>query len=202
MKHFVLATGADEIDSPHAKRQCSKLLLGDDSARMCSSQPLFAHQDQLENARDAIEARLDYCFSQPTLLDDMLLCTQLNATQGSSTQNQNQFQRLVKRMTRFFVDTKCQQTINRLTTAAEKLGYTWKLNDGDSIVTIYTVDSRKVQLTFKAQLLEMDGKILLDFRLSKGCGLEFKRIFVKLKTSLSDIIEKSPITWPLSTLPA
>lgn len=162
---------------------------------MCSSQPLLTHPDDFKSSGDAVEARLDYCFSQPTLLDDMLLCTQLNATQNSSTQNQNPFQRLVKRMTRFFVDTKCQQTIKRLTTAAEKLGYTWKVNDGDSVVTISTVDSRKVQLTFKAQILEMDGKILLDFRLSKGCGLEFKRIFVKIKNSLSDIVQKGPITF-------
>lgn len=44
----------------------------------------------------------------------------------------------------------------------------------------------------------MDGKILLDFRLSKGCGIEFKRRFMKIKTILSDIVVKGPISWPIA----
>lgn len=34
----------------------------------------------------------------------------------------------------------------------------------------------------------MDDHVLVDFRLSKGCGIEFKRRFVKIKNSLTDII--------------
>ena len=44
----------------------------------------------------------------------------------------------------------------------------------------------------------MDGKILLDFRLSKGCGLEFKRRFIKIKQSLADIVLKGPVMWPIA----
>lgn len=40
----------------------------------------------------------------------------------------------------------------------------------------------------------MDGNVMIDFRLSKGCGLEFKRRFVKIKYALSDIIGKE-LTW-------
>lgn len=187
--------------SPRAKRLCSNQDLNtsnlDDSvSRMCHSQPvptvLFS---DLKNDCNMMEARNDYCFSQPTMMDDLLLCTQLNATQGSGASNP--FQRLVRRMTRFFVSTKCDETLKRLTTLVEKMGFTWKLND-DSTVTISTIDRRKLQLTFKANLLEMDGKILLDFRLSKGCGLEFKRKFIKIKTGLSDIVQKGPIMWPIS----
>lgn len=36
----------------------------------------------------------------------------------------------------------------------------------------------------------MDGRILLDFRLTKGCGLEFKKRFLKLKNGLNDIVCK------------
>lgn len=53
-------------------------------------------------------------------------------------------------------------------------------------------------LVFKVNVFEMDGKILVDFRLSKGCGLEFKRIFVKIKSLLEEIILKGPITWPIA----
>lgn len=53
-------------------------------------------------------------------------------------------------------------------------------------------------LVFKANVVEMNGHILLDFRLSKGCGLEFKRRFIKIKNAFADIIVKGPATWPIS----
>jgi serine/threonine-protein kinase Chk1 len=55
-----------------------------------------------------------------------------------------------------------------------------------------------MRLVFKAAVLDMDGKTLLDFRLSKGCGLEFKRHFVKIKQHLEDIVLKGPVTWPIA----
>lgn len=81
----------------------------------------------------------------------------------------------------------------------DRLGYTWKIND-DSTVTISTVDRRKLPLTFKANLLEMDGKILLDFRLSKGCGLDFKRKFVKIKEGqeVKDAVLNIPVNFSLA----
>jgi serine/threonine-protein kinase CHEK1 len=147
----------------------------------------------------SLEARNDYCFSQPTMLDDLLLCTQQQATQGSNV-NSNPFQRLVKRMTRFFVTTKCDETIKRLSTVVERLGYTWKAHD-DSSITISAIDRRNLPLTFKANLLEMDGKILLDFRLSKGCGLDFKRIFVKIKDAkeISSAVLNIPVNFSLAS---
>lgn len=136
-----------------------------------------------------------FCFSQPALLDDLLLCTQ-NQTQSMAA-SQNVFQRLVRRMTRFFVTTKHEDTIRILSAELDKLGYTHKLND-DNVMTISTIDRRKLRLVFKAHIIEMDGKILLDFRLSKGCGLEFKRRFMKIKQNLSNVVMKGPITWPIA----
>lgn len=57
--------------------------------------------------------------------------------------------------------------------------------------TISTIDTRKTPLIFKANIINMDNKLLVDFRLSKGCGLEFKRRFVKLKNCLDNIIVRS-----------
>lgn len=54
-------------------------------------------------------------------------------------------------------------------------------------------------LVFKANILDMDGKILLDFRLSKGCGIEFKRRFVKIKTDLGDLVVKGNVSLPVAT---
>lgn len=190
--------------SPIAKRLKSNLDLNtsfDDSlARGCQSQPVPSAMFQ-ENKKDqlSVEARNDYCFSQPTMLDDLILCTQQYGTQGSNV-NTNAYQRLVKRMTRFFVSTKCEETIKRLTDATERLGFTWKVND-DSSVSISTLDRRKLQLTFKANLIEMNGKILLDFRLSKGCGLDFKRKFVKIKAAqeIAEVILNLPVNFSLAT---
>ena len=62
-------------------------------------------------------------------------------------------------------------------------------------MTVSTIDRRKLQLIFKANVVDMDGRILVDFRLSKGCGLEFKLRFVKIKKSLADVIAKDVPTW-------
>lgn len=209
MEKLLGGKSRDEIDammSPMAKRLKSNQDLNtssDDIARMCysHSQPAPLAGFGAENDRNQIslEARNDYCFSQPTMLDDLLLCTQQQATQGSSVAS-NPFQRLVKRMTRFFVSTKCDETIKRLSTVVERLGYTCKVND-DSSITISATDRRNLPLTFKANLLEMDGKILLDFRLSKGCGLDFKRIFVKIKATkeISSAVLNIPVNFSLAS---
>lgn len=41
----------------------------------------------------------------------------------------------------------------------------------------------------------MDNNLMLDFRLSKGDGIEFKRSFIKIKKALGDIIGKDQISW-------
>lgn len=167
---------------------------------MCHSQPApsFASDDNPQDPAH-LEARNDYCFSQPADLDDLLVCTQFNATQSTQLSG-NPFQRLVKRMTRFFVTVKCDEAIKRLTSVLDKFGWKWKVND-DSTVTISTTDRRKLQLIFKANLIDMDGKILLDFRLSKGCGLDFKRNFVKIREAkdIADMILNIPMNFSLAT---
>ena len=69
-------------------------------------------------------------------------------------------------------------------------------------ITVSTVDRRKMQLVFKASVLEMGNDIvLLDFRLSRGDGLEFKRQFVKLKELLKNIEMEGPMTWLTYAMP-
>ncbi|EDW90248.1 serine/threonine-protein kinase grp [Drosophila yakuba] len=214
---LVDSAAALEICSPKAKRQrlqSSAHLsngLDDSISRNYCSQPMptmrsdddfnvrlgsgCSKEDGGNRQALAQEARLSYSFSQPALLDDLLLATQMNQTQNAS---QNYFQRLVRRMTRFFVTTRWDDTIKRLVGTIERLGgYTCKVGD-DGVVTISTVDRNKLRLLFKAHIIEMDGKILVDCRLSKGCGLEFKRRFIKIKNALEDIVLKGPTTWPIA----
>jgi serine/threonine-protein kinase Chk1 len=63
-------------------------------------------------------------------------------------------------------------------------------------VTVSTVDKRKNLLVYKAHVIEMGNKmVLLDFRLSRGDGLEFKRHFVRLKEKLNISEWKGPVAW-------
>ncbi|GLV33631.1 grapes [Carabus blaptoides fortunei] len=114
---------------------------------------------------DMIQERVNISFSQPTHFDDLIVSSQFQFTQSPVTQNN--FQRLVCRMTRFFVTTDCEKTLKILCSKLEQYSYTWNSSES-GLLTISTVDNH--------------------FRLSKGCGLEFKRRFVKLKHSLKDII--------------
>lgn len=117
---------------------------------------------------------------------------------------QSPWQRLVKRMTRFFTKLDADGSYRTLKEVCEKMGYGWKKsctnqvgigvqNRGGGVgphravasannlgdppftallqVTISTTDRRNNKLIFKVNLVEMESKILVDFRLSKvSCG--------------------------------
>uniref|UniRef100_H0VVF5 Serine/threonine-protein kinase CHK1 n=1 Tax=Cavia porcellus TaxID=10141 RepID=H0VVF5_CAVPO len=131
-------------------------------------------------------------FSQPACPDHMLLNSQLVGTPGSS---QNPWQRLVKRMTRFFTKLDADKSYQCLKETCEKLGYQWKKSCMNQ-VTVSTTDRRNNKLIFKVNLVEMNEKILVDFRLSKGDGLEFKRHFLKIKGKLSDVVSSQKVWLP------
>nr|XP_056716995.1 serine/threonine-protein kinase Chk1 [Euleptes europaea] len=133
-------------------------------------------------------------FSQPACPEHMLVNSQLLGTPSSS---QNPWQRLVKRMTRFFLKLDAAQSYSILKEVCEKMGYIWKKACTNQ-VTISTMDRRNNKLIFKANLVEMEDKILVDFRLSKGDGLEFKRHFLKIKGKLSDVVSVQKLWLPAS----
>ncbi|KAG9328091.1 hypothetical protein JZ751_016573 [Albula glossodonta] len=69
---------------------------------------------------------------------------------------------------------------------------------GSSQATVSTMDRRNNKLIFKVHFLEMEEKVLVDFRLSKGDGLEFKRHFLKIKRQLSDIVSSQKVLLPVT----
>ncbi|XP_066247991.1 serine/threonine-protein kinase grp [Euwallacea similis] len=145
-----------------------------------------ASMNQLINHIEITKSRDLMCFSQPTRNDDVIL----QFTQTPITREN--FHHLVKRMTRFYVTCDLQKALECLGSVLDSLRYSWNV-DAAGTVTVSTMDSQKTQLIFKANLLKMDGKILMDFRLSKGCGLEFKKKFLKLKSCLWNIVDKPDI---------
>jgi len=132
-------------------------------------------------------------FTQPAQLSDLFCGSQSTQTQSSGSQTQ--FQRLVKRMTRFWVNTPMAETEKFLTGILGKMNYTYKAKSRGHYI-IETLDRRGGILSFRATLIQVDHRILVDFRLSRGDGLEFKKHFGKIKTNCKEVIEPGPILWP------
>ncbi|XP_069002511.1 serine/threonine-protein kinase Chk1 isoform X2 [Embiotoca jacksoni] len=133
-------------------------------------------------------------FSQPTRPEHMLLGSQLLGTPGAS---QSPWQRLVRRMTRFFTTVNADASLTALKDACADLSLGFKLTCTKQ-VTVSTLDKRNNKLIFKVHLLDMNQRVLVDFRLSKGDGLEFKRLFVKIKQKLGDIVSTQKILLPIT----
>ncbi|XP_034462274.1 serine/threonine-protein kinase Chk1 [Hippoglossus hippoglossus] len=160
----------------------------DDRMQFSSSQPDLA-AGGWEAMLLISQADGQVSFSQPTKPEHMLLGSQLLGTPGAS---QSPWQRLVRRMTRFFTAVNADASLSALKEACESLSLGFKLTCTKQ-VTVSTLDKRNNKLIFKVHLLEMNNRVLLDFRLSKGDGLEFKRLFVKIKQKLGDIISTQKI---------
>ncbi|XP_038129833.1 serine/threonine-protein kinase Chk1 [Cyprinodon tularosa] len=132
-------------------------------------------------------------FSQPTKPEHMLLGSQLLCTPGAS---QSPWQRLVRRMTRFFTNVNADASLSALKDVCDGMALTFKLTCTQQ-VTVSTLDKRNNKLIFKVFVLQMNQQVLLDFRLSKGDGLEFKRLFVKIKQKLGEVVCSPKILFPM-----
>ncbi|XP_069577979.1 serine/threonine-protein kinase Chk1 isoform X2 [Brachyistius frenatus] len=165
----------------------------DDRMQFSSSQPDLA-AGNWEALLITSQPEGQVSFSQPTRPEHMLLGSQLLGTPGAS---QSPWQRLVRRMTRFFTTVNADASLTALKDACADLSLGFKLTCTKQ-VTVSTLDKRNNKLIFKVHLLDMNQRVLVDFRLSKGDGLEFKRLFVKIKQKLGDIVSTQKILLPIT----
>ncbi|KAH3870491.1 serine/threonine-protein kinase Chk1-like [Dreissena polymorpha] len=172
------------------KRQCTDQ--DGDLSRICNSQPELPPMQPRSQLSSLDDLGPAISFSQPLHPDHMVL-SQLPCTPGNS---QTPMQKLVRRMTRFFVKTDKTETLVELDRACETLGYSAR-RGSPGFTTISTKDKRAMPLVFKACLMEMGENLLLDFRLSKGDGLEFKRHFMKLRHHMKKVTSRVPPQFPL-----
>lgn len=194
-KHpWMLKTFTDTITNVSQKRHqrtSSSSVTEVDSPVITHSQPESLcnnkGSDFISSVIQSSHTKHNFAFSQPTQNDNLLLSTQLQTTQSPLTQNQ--MHRFIKRMTRFCVKTSYEETVKILLRHLENFHFSYN-NELDNVLTITTTDTRRMPLIFKTNFIQMDDKLLLDFRLSKGCGIEFKRKFIKIKNSMSNIIVK------------
>ena len=131
------------------KRMCSGSdLPGEEpiaTGRQCYSQPLpNSNLSDGEASNPELESNMFHGFTQPAQLDNLYLSTQGPATQGSQTP----FQKLVKRMTRFWVNTDKETTEKELKSKLHKLGYTSKMIT-PGILTVQIMHRRSMELVFK-----------------------------------------------------
>ena len=63
-------------------------------------------------------------------------------------------------------------------------------------LTLTTTDRRGAQLVIKCSFITIDSRLMVDFRMSRGCGLEFKRGYRTIKANCEPIVNKAPVLWP------
>ena len=150
-----------------------------------SSQPVI-----LDNTDVLLKAAGTDCFTQPSCYDELIIGTQVSCTPGGT---QAPFQRLAMRMTRFHTKLEPLAIWNKLNSVLKKLLYDPKPSPDQTSISVFTEDRRGYPLGMRISLFQLKpGYLLVDFRRSKGDGIEFKRIFKKIREQLADIISKPP----------
>ncbi|GBL82010.1 Serine/threonine-protein kinase Chk1 [Araneus ventricosus] len=189
------------VDTPAYKRLCSDVeqpcVLREDSvSKMSYSQPApILRENSIDSLpKDISGITIGYSFSQPVDPENMILTSQFSSSQMVSKTTLP----IGTRLTRFCIGMDIETVYEEIIRAFEKLNYNWK-HSGKQQMTITTQDRRKMHLIFKANLIPMKEKILVDFRRSRGDGLEFKRHFLKIKDSLIKIIDKETFVGSLPT---
>lgn len=198
--------GNDSTNTPSALGpMCSELEVTDSQANCECSQ--MNQEMTLINQNSA--GHNFESFSQPITYENGILNSQFQNSQFQNSQFQNsQFSsqigsqlasasqsplvKLVKRLTRMFVHLNADACTDELKKLFHKNLYDYKVNvtnQRQRQITVTTNDKRGMILTFKVNIIEMNCKneVLLDFRLSKGDGLEFKKIFTSAKNNLKHV---------------
>lgn len=142
-------------------------------------------KDDKENVESSVDEPNNAFFSQPTNINDMLL-SQIATTPGSS---QNPFAHLAKRLTRFHITLSLEEAVKLLTTTLKET-FLCKIASSKHQVRVSTTDRRKAILNYLVNFTEIgQSPLMVEFRLSKGDGIEFKRQFKSIKGLLQKYLE-------------
>lgn len=160
-----------------------------------ATQPLpEAKQVSVTSDRDNVDFP---SFSQPAFEGSGSSLTQTQ-TQGSTQSNggnNSVYQKLVKRVTRFWTDAATEAAFTFVRGVCQKLGYKVETKAAGQL-TLTTTDRRGAQLVIKCSFITIDSRLMVDFRMSRGCGLEFKRGYRTIKANCEPIVNKAPVLWP------
>ena len=107
-----------------SKRQCITNSDGIDCLSS-ASQPINTSPNCRQLSTTLTQELQSMCFSQPLGVENMFVSTQMLSTPFGSSQN-TIYQRLVKRMTRFFTNSDSKTTLKKVKSLFDKLNYSYK----------------------------------------------------------------------------
>ncbi|XP_063822867.1 serine/threonine-protein kinase grp [Ostrinia nubilalis] len=153
----------------------------EEEVRAWRSQPCAADADAPDAELSAADMDALLSHSQPAQPDDLLLASQHDSP---GAQNELIMQRLVRRMTR--VRLRCDEAtaLRALCDAARALGYTTRRLDHSRVAIECDAEVR-----MRAWAARAAGGALLELRRSRGCGLQFKRRYLRLRDALRPLAE-------------
>ena len=125
-------------------------------------------------------------FTQPSQQDELIVSTQIPYTPGASEQL---FQCLALCMTRFYSHLESEKIWTRLKKTLKTLCYEARTSPDRTALVASSLDKRKQVLVFRAMIYKLHpGLLLVEFRRSRGDGIEFKKSFQQIKELLADMI--------------
>nr|XP_049696326.1 serine/threonine-protein kinase grp isoform X1 [Helicoverpa armigera]XP_049696327.1 serine/threonine-protein kinase grp isoform X1 [Helicoverpa armigera] len=151
------------------------------AARAWRSQPTAADAADPTDPSDLSAADMDalISYSQPAHADDLLLASPADGAAALS---------LGRRMTRVWLRAGAAAALDALAGAGRERGYTCRRLHARLLAL-----ECGAELRMRAAALRCgDALTLLEFRRSRGCGLEFKRRFVELRDALRPLHAPEP----------
>ena len=176
---------------PPAKRKMAYSVSKDPMTS--ASQPLPLGGEEVSAAGEVGKSEAsdsNFFMSQP-LNPDQMICSQIMATQECT----NPLQQLVRRLTRFWMACSVEDAVERISEVLKKQhGPMYSQHGNDLTVTVQ--DRRHKQLIYKVRIIDRaesaDPRVMVDFRLSKGDGIEFKMLFQKVRDKCKSFIINTP----------
>ncbi|XP_037298064.1 serine/threonine-protein kinase grp isoform X1 [Manduca sexta] len=160
--------------------------LAEGSAREWRSQPAAADARPLSPALSLADMDALLTHSQPARDSDLLLASQPGAALGPALAA-----RLVRRLTRVWLRCDPAPALRALADALRARGHTWRRLH-PRLLAVECGEEVRMRAWVVPCAAGGEARSLLEFRRSRGCGLQFKRRFLELRAALSPLQAAPP----------
>ncbi|XP_065185405.1 serine/threonine-protein kinase Chk1-like [Sycon ciliatum] len=178
--------------SPPAKRKPVYAAAADSLVSASQPLPMSRDKDDPAEGEDQDDGSISNFFLSQPLYPDQMVCSQVMATQECS----NPLQQLVRRLTRFWMSCNAEEAVERLSEALKKQHGPMFSQHGNDL-TVSVQDRRRKGLIYKVRIIDSaesaEQRVLIDFRLSKGDGIEFKMFYQKIRDKCKQFIVSLPL---------
>ncbi|KAF8385749.1 chk-1 [Pristionchus pacificus] len=193
-RETIASLTTNNTSRPNAKRHKGN---NDDSPVGLFSQPLHSHRGIATSpiARGDVDmaAASRVAFSQPATIESLLL-SESQMSQSQRLEGWDALSKLARRMTRFCVTTDVDLTTQKVLSVCQAHGVTVHYKTPTEMVGTQR-DVSFIVTIYQMSTIHDDDLVMVDFRRSRGDGLEFKRIFHQLRSDFSPIICEMGTNW-------